>query len=211
VKPEVLASLGRSPEEFAQLVCWVYKERHEDSETAVEVTDVSEEERDRARYAFNILFHWTGYPGIDVPADRHEEREERVLAWSEKALDLTRNAKRQATGEHAVAAVLARVPKAADGHWPCLAARRLVETGSYPELMTGLVIAHRNLRGVTVRNFAEGGVQERALAASLRSSADAVEEDFPNTALMLRDLARAYERWGEREDVSARADRWRYR
>ncbi|HEU4405724.1 MAG TPA: AAA family ATPase [Polyangiaceae bacterium] len=185
----------QNPGWFAELVSQIYR-REGEERTA------SEEGRARAEQAYRLLDLWRGYPGEGLPS---AEGEEVLYAWAREALRLTAEQGRPVVGAIEVAKVLARPPAAADGHWPCLAARRLLRQGNVADLGRFLAIAKRNLRGVWTRELGEDGNQERELARTFRVAADAMRAEWTETAAMLDELAHAYEREADEEDAQAAA------
>ncbi|WP_438035042.1 AAA family ATPase [Sorangium sp. So ce204] len=194
------AAFAQTPGLFVDLVKQMYRKsgglRPVLSET--EQDDV----RRRAEGAHRVLGSWTGYPGQGLPVD---EAGRVLYEWSSKVLRELVVERRPDTGASEVARVLARAPQGEDGFWPCIAARKLLETDEFPALAGGLHIAKRNLRRRTVRSIGEGGQQERALAASYRDAARALRPAWPRTADMLDGLAAAYEGDAARQDETARA------
>ena len=102
--------------------------------------------------------------------------------------------------------MLARVPSAADGMWPCIAARRLLATKG-AGLRRALAIAKYNLRGVRVRALGLGGHAEREIAARYEEWARELDVEWPETAIMLREMARQHEESAEGEDREAAEER----
>ncbi|HSN98675.1 MAG TPA: AAA family ATPase [Candidatus Nanopelagicales bacterium] len=192
----VSLAFGENPRLFVQLITTLYRR-------AAEEPPVDEDERrlQAARNALTILNAWKGYPGEGLP---EPERDEKLESWAAEVLQKTDEEGRGRGGSTHVAEVLARVPPSSDGFWPCLAARRLLETGLYPHLADGLSLAKRNLRGLTGRALTEGGAQERELAQAYLEAARQLELTYPRTATLLDGLARYYDADAEREDAIAR-------
>lgn len=192
--------LGEHPELFVDLIRRMYRRRGEESPSE----GVSKEQRMAAKTAHEIVAAWTRWPGDGLP---DAERESRLEAWAVEVLDRTREDGRAEVGSTHVAEVLVRAPIGPDGIWPCLAARRLLERGTYSRLSRDLQLAKRNARGMTRRALDEGGVQERELAAEYRGSAAKLQDEFPRTAAMLDELARTYEQEAEEHEPEARRHR----
>lgn len=161
-------------------------------------------EAKRARHALRM---WKSYPGstLSDPEDP-EAREHVLLEWATEALQQTAEAKRARAGLSEVAEVLARPEKAEDGHWPSLAARRLLKSRRYPEL-------GRMLRNVKERPpapwwVADGGRTEHELAARYEASATALRaQGWSATATMLDELAANHHNEALRRDEEARRER----
>lgn len=133
-----------------------------------------------------------------------------LLAWANEALGLTSAQRRTESGLSAVADVLARAPAGADGAWPAVAARQLLESGTYPDLADRMWIAKHNARGITTRGHLAGGDQERDLAATFHGWASTVRAEWPRTAALLDRLAEDYEREGRQQDEAVLPDRLKH-
>lgn len=70
-------------------------------------------------------------------------------------------------------------------------------------LEDGLRSGILNRRGVTSRGLEEGGAQERSLVAKCRTDADALADQWPRTAAILRSASESYEAEGHRNEDSA--------
>src|SRR5690606_11139604 len=157
-------ALAEQPELFAQLIRMLYRRRVEDAgsddgadEGVAATDDASIELRQaNAELAYHVLSNWKAYPGQGTEP---RDRERTLLEWSRRALELTANDGRRAVGQIEVARVLARVPAAPDGIWPCEAARFLVDELG-PDFGDHLAMAKLNLRGVVSKELYEGGKQE---------------------------------------------------
>jgi hypothetical protein len=194
------SAFARNSGVFVELVKQVYRRIGEPEPERSETEQ--EEVHRKAELAHRVLGSWTGYPGQGLSGDEGE----RVLyEWALQVLRALVVEGRPDTGASEVARVLARVPQGEDGFWPCIAARKLLETDEFPSLADGVRIAKWNLRGRTVRSIGEGGQQERALAAGYRDAARTLRPAWPRTADMLDGLAAAYEGDAARHDETARA------
>jgi hypothetical protein len=198
--------LAQQPDLFLQLLSQMYRREGE-----TEPVDQATEERTRritnAEHARRVLHVWKGYPGEGLPTD---EREAKLEAWAAHVLDQALADGRGGVASVHIAEVLARAPNGSDGLWPCLAARRLLEKGSYQRLPDHLHSAKYNLRGVVGSSLTEGGVQEHEVAHQYRAAAEQVQSAYPHTAAMLDSLARTYESEADEQDAEARPRRIAY-
>jgi hypothetical protein len=128
----IFAALATQPALFAQMVAWIYREESGSEQESAADENSGEGAIRRAEACGGILAAWDGVPGegASSPADR----ERVLLAWANEALGLTSAQRRTESGLSAVADVLARAPAGADGAWPAVAARQLLESGTYPDL-----------------------------------------------------------------------------
>ncbi|MEP7125269.1 MAG: AAA family ATPase [Byssovorax sp.] len=186
--------------QFTELVKRIYRGN---AEPYPPLADAEQEAKQRAHAAYRVLEAWKGYPGEGLPAD---QREEILYDWSLTALRELAEEGRHDTGASEVSRVLARAASGEDGRWPCVAARRLIESGEFPKLIRFLHAAKRNLRGWTSRSPGEGGKQEREIALAFQHSTNAFRLEWPRTAALLDGLARAYEYEAEQQDATAQAE-----
>jgi energy-coupling factor transporter ATP-binding protein EcfA2 len=180
------AAFAANPDQFVDLVTRMYRPRGEPRPTQSEAEEA--EARQRALGAHRVLGAWTGYPGQGLPT---HEGETVLYDWSLKVLRSLAAVNRAETGASEVAKVLARAPAAADGFWPNLAARRLLETDEFPVLLSRMKTAEYNLRNGEFRPIS--GETERATSAEFRQAARALRLAYPRTATMLDSLAESYE------------------
>ncbi len=191
--------LSNSPDFFVECLRAIY---HGDDGVR---EDVDETRTRIAANAYSILCAWHDYPGSESEDPRIWEP--KLLAWAERVFELAREHHRFVPAQFRVAEVLARPQAGEDGHWPCLAARELLQRGEFPELSQAMHTAKYNLRGLTTHGLHEGGAQERELTSQFQAGAKALRTRWPRAGMLLDQLARTYEAEGERQDQWARARR----
>ncbi|MCU0694257.1 MAG: ATP-binding protein, partial [Polyangiaceae bacterium] len=191
--------LEDSVDEFVQLVCTLYRATNEPK-----LDIVDPEKQGKAHVAHRVLEAWHGFPGRDRAPD---ERESLLEAWARNALTRLGAMDRAEVGASEVARVLARAPHAPDGVWPCLAARRLLESREFPGLADSLRTAMFNRRGAFTKVHAEGGAQEREIATQFRAWSFDLRGEWPRTSLMLSSIVEVYDRMAENADREAIAER----
>ena len=225
----VFNQMGTSPELFTDLVKALYRRA---GDRGAETTPEERAQRKRqAEIAYHVLDAWRGGPGDSLTTP---DRDAAQLRWAKEVIERTRSDGRGALGITEVAKVLARLPAAPDGLWPCLAARQLLqfvhdgtpsemesetvnlsdderryEVGQRTRLLSALGMAKRNLGGASMRSVGEGGVLERAEASNYREDADILRLDWPETALLLERLSEESDREAAQADRSALTDRTR--
>lgn len=185
--------LSHDPAFFVEIVSLCYKPRRADQANQV-APNV-------AQNACRLLDSWTQVPGSDVPGGPIDA--ELLSTWVAEARRLLQEADRAEIGEHIIGAVLAHAPQDADGTWPPLPVRDLIEQSASRKLLLGLRTEALNMRGVTSRGPAEGGSQERALAKKYGDWADALKNSWPRSAALLRSLSRDYEAAAKMYDEEA--------
>ena len=158
-----------------------------------------------ATHADQLLRAWRGVPGmradqtIDVAV---------LQAWVDEARSLCAKAGRAAIGDQQIGQLLSGSPRDADGTWPAIAVREVIENTRSRELERGLLVGVLNGRGATSRGMTDGGAQERDLAARYRRDADAVAFEWHRTAAVLGQIAKHYEDQARRFDDQAEQNEW---
>lgn len=193
-EPRVLhRELARNPAFFAEVVCLVYKAEEERGR------EPSEAEATRAQLAYQLLDGWNSIPGRlpDGAIDAGVLRQ-----WVLEAREAIR-ASGRAIADHVIGEVLRYAPTDADGAWPAVPVRDLIEELASEDLERSIEREVYNSRGVTTRSPTAGGGQERELVAQYTDYARIVAARWPRTAAMLRSIADTYERDARREDTSA--------
>jgi addiction module HigA family antidote len=193
------AALRSDPRFFATLVALAFKsEPEEDAKPAP--SELSEETRNRARLAWEVLESWHTPPGSrpDGTLDPLE-----LNSWVRNARSLCSAQHQAAIGDERIGRVLAYAPADEDGMWPHGCVRELLAETDSRHLESGLHSGRVNQRGVTARNPLEGGRQEREIAKTYRNWAKTVAAKWPQTARLLNSLAETYENFGAWHDLSA--------
>jgi hypothetical protein len=184
--------LGADPALFAEITSYVYY-----AEGEAHPDQVSPERRAIAAVGYTVIREWHTPPGVrpDGTVDADALRD-----WVTDARRLLAESGRTTIGDLVIGEVLAYVPPDADRLWPAEPVRDLVEDLGSPKFEQGLDTGRFNSRGMTFRSPADGGAQERELAAQHREWADRVSDRWPRTGALLRQIADNYEEWARRED-----------
>jgi hypothetical protein len=166
------------------------------------------DEASRARRSHRLLFSWRSVPGLQ----EHGSLDEATLnTWVDEARSRLGASGRAEIGDELIGHVLCYVPPDEDGTWPHRAVRDLLERAASQHMELGLEVEVRNSRGFTSRGLTDGGDQERELVERYSSYAKAVQDRWPRTAAMLRQIALSYSDEADRHDRAAelREDLWR--
>jgi len=191
-RPRLLhAELERAPKFFTQLVSLVYRGEHD------EPKELDEKERRQTRAAYQLLESWRSLPGTTADGTVDQAR---LTSWVRTARELLAAADRRKIGDIQIGHVLGNSPTGEDGLWPHEAVREAIETDGSPEITRGVGNKVYNSRGVVTKSLDEGGAQERELTARYARYASAMADRWPQTAAMLRDIVRFYDRDGVRSD-----------
>jgi len=194
--------LARDPAFFAEVVSLVFRAEGENpGETTKEVAAW-------ATYGYYLLKSWRWVPGrrddggLDAAA---------LASWMREARRLLAAGGRSAIGDQMIGQVLGHSQPAADGAWPDVPVRDLIEEVGSDDMDLGLHTEVINSRGVTSRGLTDGGAQERSLVERYNAYAQAMSDRWPRTAALLRRIAQYYDDFGRREDARAELteDTWR--
>jgi hypothetical protein len=192
-RPKVLyGELASSPHLFAEVIEAAFQSDDESDRTEW-TPDVAE----RAKRAWDLLRMWNQIPGS---APGQEIDANALREWVTEARRLCVASRRARSGDLKIGELLAKAPPGADGVWPPLAVREVIETENSPRMQDGLRVGAFNRRGSFWRVRERGGDQERALAGQYRDWAAQIAGRWPITAEILRTVAAGYESDAHRED-----------
>ena len=153
--------LGTDPALFAEILSYIYFAEGESRDE-----EVPPERRAIAEVGYSVVREWHTPPGVrpdgTVDADRLREW---VIEARRRLADLGRSI----VGDLVIGEVLAYMPPDGDGLWPAEPVRDLIEDLRSQEFETGLHTGKFNSRGIISRSPADGGAQERQLAAQYRA------------------------------------------
>jgi hypothetical protein len=191
--------LQKDPCFFAQLISLMY--RRDDRVPDPDKAGIDEEQAQRtASNARNVVDSWRLMPGMKEDGSIDETL---LTEWVESARQHCAMSNRVTGGDLQIGFMLARYPGDADGRWPHVAVRNLIERLNNQIIDEHICIGVYNSRGVVSRGLTDGGTQERQLSENYRKASEAVMARWPRTGAMLRSIADSYERDARRQDVSS--------
>ena len=122
ISPATLHKLLRDePGFFVEVLGLIFRPRNEPAEAAREY---SEEEKRRAENAYRLLMSWKDVPGSQ---DGRTVDEKALREWIQKARSLADQRGLREVCESRIGEVLAYAPEEADGSWPCIPVRDMLE------------------------------------------------------------------------------------
>jgi hypothetical protein len=196
--------LAELPETFVELVRTIY--RPSDGSGVVEALDPSDTGASaRAHNAWELLYHFDHVPGMQ-PGGIDGQK---LATWVAEARRQCSEAGRAEVGDQQIGQLLAQAPCGADGVWPDVAVRDVIEVSSSEHLEKGVVMGHFNAQGATWRSLDYGGDQERDVAAQYRAWSEATAFEWPRTSALLALLAHHYAAHGRWHDDDRERDEWR--
>ena len=195
----VLARLATEPQMFVEAVYLASgRERGMGVDTVEAISPLR-------RNCSLLLNTWHRPPGVaeDGSIDKTVLR-----FWVDEARRLFAERDCADIGDRCLGRLLSGSPPDADGVWPAEPIRDMIRDFASRHLEIGLTSGKFCSQGVTWRGVYDGGKQEMALATQCRSWAEQVEDQWPDTRRILRDLADWYAEIARREDALAqkRAD-----
>jgi transcriptional regulator with XRE-family HTH domain len=196
--------LARSPAFFVEVLSSLYKPS---KDSGIEEPPPADPERAMAiaSQAYELLRAWRRIPGtrddqtIDVAV---------LEAWVTEVRSLCAKVGRAAIGDQQIGQILSGAPPDADGAWPIIAVREMIENTRSREIERGVLVGVLNGRGVTSRGMTDGGEQERDLVVRYQRYADAVAFEWHRTAAVLSQIAQNYEDQARRFDDDAERNEW---
>jgi hypothetical protein len=130
---------------------------------------------------------------------------EKLKEWIGSVRKLAEEKDRAKIAEEFIGHLLAYAPPDADGFWPHIAVRNVLEELKSDQIELGILIERSNMRGVVTKAMYEGGGQERALADRARAQVKGTEK-WPRTSALWRRFAEGLEYDAQREDERAKQD-----
>jgi hypothetical protein len=118
--------------------------------------------------------------------------EAKLRAWVDGARFRAQEVHRLGLCDTFIGELFAYSPYDADGNWPCISVRNVIEEIKITELEHGIMVGVYNKRG---SHFVEpGGKGELTLADKYQKYADAIANRWPRTGQILRTIAEQYRR-----------------
>lgn len=201
----LINALSERPSFFIEVLTAVFKPS-EDSGIVDPPPAAPEHAKAVASRAYSLLHLWNRVPGT-MPDGRIDGA---ILeSWVKEARKLAATLGRADIADEKIGEALAASPVDADGIWPAVPIREVIEITRSRELETGLEIGLLNRRGMTSRSPGDGGALERELVARYRGYSKATALEWPRTSATLERIAKSYEEDARRHDENAARREWR--
>ncbi len=200
----LIKELMNKPEMLMELMVMAYR-----SDDRNEEEEVSESEMNNrkvmARCSFHILYNLSCCPGVD----NYGNVDSNVLRmYIYRLYELSVEHHRTQVVDMVVGNLLGNLPR--NGSYPQTILGEIVEELKSDSVDEHVRIKIFNSRGVTTRAFAEGGNQERSLAALFKSYRDKVKFKYPRLAKIFTNLMQEYEHYANHEDCVAQLEDLEY-
>ena len=200
----LIKELMNKPEMLMELMVMAYR-----SDDRNEEEEVSESEMNNrkvmARCSFHILYNLSCCPGVD----NYGNVDSNVLRmYIYRLYELSVEHHRTQVVDMVVGNLLGNLPR--NDSYPQTILGEIVEELKSDSVDEHVRIKIFNSRGVTTRAFAEGGNQERSLAALFKSYRDKVKFKYPRLAKIFTNLMQEYEHYANHEDCVAQLEDLEY-
>lgn len=198
------ASMSSNPDLFVEVLSAAFHPANK--ERPVWPPEEAEQRKMIASHAYRLLDSWRKIPGessgnIDGAV---------LAAWVKRARQRCDETDRAKIGDQFIGAMLVSAPSDADGAWPAIPIRELIEQIRSRDLELGIQLAIHNSRGVTTRDPLEGGEQERVIARKYRGYSKATSVEWPRTSALLERIAKSFEDDAKIYDSDAQLTDWSY-
>lgn len=196
--PNLERQIAETPALFAQAVALTYKRRGEGQDPPEWQIDDPKKRSAVATATHRLLDRIKLIPGTGNDGKINGEA---LLKWLNEVRQLCAKYSRVEVGDQRIGQLLSKAPPVEGGRWPCRPVCDALETIASAEIATGFRIGVYNARGAHCR--AEGGSQERELAAKYRAWAQALAFEYPYVSDVVEGIARSYDRDAEWHDSEA--------
>ena len=203
---EVYHALARDPEDFIQLLRWLYCRKDRAEEAEFEGMD-DDHRKLLADIAYHTFEGWDVIPGTDESGEIDSEK---FAEWNAAAFKLAKEADRFEVAGSRLGALYGRLARRRSwDDWLPDPILKLLDAPEHQDLRQSFAIGVRNARGMTSRSPYDGGAQERNLAQKYRELAARFGNSYPRVAELLKEIAKGYEWDAKREDEQAAVgERW---
>lgn len=200
----LIKELMSKPELLIELMVMAYK-----SDDGNEEEKVSELEMNNkvvmAKCSFQILYNLPCCPGVDNHGNVNPDA---LRTYISRLYELSVEHHRTQVVDMVVGSLLGNLSR--NESYPQAILGEIIEELKSDSVDEHIRIRILNSRGVTMRAFAEGGNQERSLAALFKSYRDKVKFKYPRLAKIFTLLMQEYEREANCEDCVAQLEDLEY-
>ena len=201
--PSLYREMARDPALFVRLVELAFRP---EGDRGTDRPALTEAQQSHALNSYTALHQWPESRFAPGSEEAGEIDAEMLSEWVARAREHLAAIDRTEVGDTLIGTALAASPADPDGEWPGTAVRDLLDQMQNDCVDAGLRSAVFNQRGPVRRGLAEGGAQERELAAGYRQKARRFGQ-WPRTAAIFDGLARNYEHYAGIADREAEAHR----
>ena len=180
--------LASDPVFFCEILRLVYKSEEDCN------SEITEEERNIAQNAFNLLEIWKMIPGLQQ--DNEIFNANKLFAWINRVKEICTSSGYLKIALFTIGKVFIYSPKDPDGLWMHHAIAKVLNAREHEDMREGYKISKINDRGVHAVD--PTGASEREIAKQFRIKADEIDNSgYSRIAIMMRELANYYDREAE--------------
>ena len=191
----LIADVLENPASFVQLIRLAYN-----PSITLEEPDLDVPHRSiLTTRAYSLLKCLDRLPGqTDMSFDK-----DKLIEWIDAVRHEAAAVHRREIADYYVGELLAQVSEGADGIWPNEIVREVLEHYQNSDIERGILIKKRNMRGVTLRDIFDGGMQEKTLSSSYAQDAEKIKQNWPRTSQILLSISKSYLEDAKMQDVDA--------
>ncbi|HVU39292.1 MAG TPA: hypothetical protein VHC95_13240 [Opitutales bacterium] len=184
-------AIATDPDFFCKLITTVFRSR-----SAPKREEPTDSGKKIIENAYRLLREWSIIPG---QRDDGSVDKEALTAWLKMVITSTTASGHLEVALSHVGQVLSHARPDPDGLWISRPVAEVLNASDMEAARNGFRVAKFNSRGVVMGTKGKG---ERELASRYNQQATDIEIDYPNLSATMRELAKSYERYAEREEAS---------
>ena len=188
--------IRNDPKSFVELISFIAlssTEINEDTNSKVDEIAITQ----RNKNAWELLDLIVRLPGQQEDGSIDKGY---IANWVKNAREELQRLNILQMGDDRMGNYFAKCAIGSDNIWPNEAVRNIIEEIRSKEFDIGFQCGRENSRGITWKNYYDGGEQERMLSLKYFEDANKIVLKWPRTAGILRSIAESYEYHANRED-----------
>ncbi len=191
--------LAADPQRFVDYMGSLFRKKSDNNEENLPEPSAAE----KAMGDYYLIQTWSLAPGMREDGTIDSEQ---LLEWVKAARKQLIKLDRIGDGDRQIGAMLGRISlEGKDGIWPSEAIRNVLEAVKSEDMMTGILIGEFNMRGGRWRTVS-GGQEQLDSAEKYETQAEQVDNKWPETAKLLREIAADYRTDAQNEKTQTEID-----
>ena len=174
--------LKYNPKLLAELISYVYKRSDETTDNS----EVTEEKRNLAEQAFNVMYKMKFCPCTDEEGNIPIEK---ISNWTKNYLNIIDKNKQSVIGRQILGECLAQSPLGSDGNFPHESVRTVFEENYSEEIEKGFINGVLNKRGVYESS---NGIEEQKLSEIYQKYGNSIRIEYNKMANALMKISKIY-------------------
>ena len=188
---------AEKPQAFVEYIEILYKKKSDVGKD--DIPKLLPDKQKKAKHGYFLTNTWSLPPGMQEDETINCEQ---LIDWIRKARTLLEKLDRIGVGDEQIGEMLGRVTlRGKDGIWPTEAIREVLEEVHSDDIKRGILIGEFNMRDAYIIS---GGQEQLDSAQKYEAQAQQVDNQWPETAKLLRRIAAGYRT--DAQDEKARAE-----